>query len=67
MSEGNGEELEMVNFISEYKTRCELDIDHLPVIEKTKKEMALKGFGVCLPRCLNSGGGTGLSNFLPMI
>ena len=46
LSEGNGEELEMVNFISEYKTRCELDIDHLPVIEKTKKEMALKGFGV---------------------
>ena len=44
---GSGEELEIVNLISEYKERCLLDISHLPVVEKTKKEITLKSFGAC--------------------
>ena len=47
VSEENNEELEIINFISEYREKCALDIDHLPVIEKTKKEMVLKGFAAC--------------------
>lgn len=41
------DELEIINFISEYKERCNQDIFHLPVVEKTKKEMVLKNFGAC--------------------
>lgn len=41
------EELEIVGIVSEYKNRCEQDIFHLPVVEKTKKEMILKNFGAC--------------------
>lgn len=41
------DELEMVNFICEYKERCNQDIFHLPVVEKTKKEIILKNFGTC--------------------
>ena len=33
------EKLEIVNFISEYREGCEQDIYHLPVVEKTKKEI----------------------------
>lgn len=47
ITEGSGENLEIVNFISEYKTRCMQDIHNLPVVEKTKKEVRLKGFGAC--------------------
>ena len=43
----SSESLEMVNFISEYRERCAQDIYHLPVVEKTKKEMVLKNFGAC--------------------
>lgn len=43
----SAESLEMVNFISEYRERCAWDIYHLPVVEKTKKEMVLKNFGAC--------------------
>ena len=43
----SSENLEMVNFISEYRERCAQDIYHLPVVEKTKKEMVLKNFGAC--------------------
>ena len=43
----SSENLEMVNFISEYQERCTQDIYHLPVVEKTKKEMVLKNFGAC--------------------
>lgn len=43
----NGENLEMVNLISEYKEPCMQDIHHLPVVEKGKREMLLKNFSVC--------------------
>ena len=33
----SGEELEMVNFICEYRASCLQDIHHLPVVEKGKK------------------------------
>lgn len=45
--EANGEGLEMVNFISEYKSSCLQDIHHLPVVEKGKREMVLKNFAAC--------------------
>lgn len=44
---GPREELEIINLISEYKEPCIQDIHHLPVLEKTKKEITLKNFGVC--------------------
>lgn len=47
ISEENQDELEMINFISEYRSPCQQDLDHLPVVEKTKKEITLKGFAVC--------------------
>ena len=47
IAEENPNELEMINFICEYKARCNLDIYHLPVVEKTKKEMVLKNFNAC--------------------
>lgn len=47
-SENNGgEDLEMVNFICEYRSSCLQDIHHLPVVEKGKKEMILKNFSAC--------------------
>ncbi len=39
--------LDMVNFISEYQESCLADIYHLPVVEKGKKEMVLKNFVSC--------------------
>lgn len=45
--EGNGEDLEMVNIISEYRESCIQDIHHLPVVEKGKKEIVLKNFAAC--------------------
>jgi len=39
--------LDMVNFISEYQESCLTDIYHLPVVEKGKKEMVLKNFTAC--------------------
>ncbi len=47
IDETRQDELEIINFISEYRTSCQQDIDHLPVVEKTKKDVTLKGFGVC--------------------
>lgn len=47
ISEERQEELEMINFIAEYKERCAQDIYHLPVVERTKKNVTLKGFHVC--------------------
>lgn len=41
------ENLEMVNFVSEYQEPCLADIHHLPVVEKGKKEMRLKNFTAC--------------------
>ena len=39
--------LDLVNFISEYQESCLTDIHHLPVVEKGKKEMVLKNFTAC--------------------
>ncbi len=47
IAEERTDELEMIQFIAEYKERCEQDIYHLPVVEKTKKDVTLKGFHVC--------------------
>lgn len=47
MNGGSGENLEMIHFISEYRESCLVDIHHLPVVEKGKKEILLKGFTVC--------------------
>ncbi len=47
LSEVRPDELEMVNFIAEYKHQCLLDIAHFPVVEKTKKAVMLKGFAEC--------------------
>ena len=43
----NNEELELINFISEYKVSCEQDINHLPVVENNAKEIRLKSFAAC--------------------
>lgn len=43
----NNEELELINFISEYKGPCEQDINHLPVVENSAKEIRLKSFAAC--------------------
>lgn len=41
------EELEIYHIISEYRERCERDIFHLPVVEKSDNGMKLKGWGSC--------------------
>lgn len=41
------EALEIIQFISEYRTSCPYDMHHLPVVEKGKKEMSLKNFAAC--------------------
>lgn len=47
MEEQSSEPLEIINFIAEYANRCELDIFHIPVVEKGKKEIVLKSFHTC--------------------
>lgn len=42
--EQSSEALEIINFISEYPSRCEHDIYNIPVVEKTKNEVLLKNF-----------------------
>lgn len=42
-----GEELEIINFLSEYRAPCTRDIHHLPVIEKTRTEVRLKSYAAC--------------------
>ena len=42
-----GEELDIVNFLSEYRSPCMRDIHHLPVIEKTRTEVRLKSYAAC--------------------
>ena len=39
IAEERPDELEMINFIAEYRQRCAYDIIHLPVVEKTKKDV----------------------------
>lgn len=46
-AEAPDEALEIIQFISEYRTSCAYDINHLPVVEKGKKEMSLKNFAAC--------------------
>lgn len=43
----NNEELEIINFISEYRNSCEQDINHLPVVERDAKVLKLKSFAAC--------------------
>lgn len=43
----NEEELELINFISEYTEPCEQDINRLPVVESDKKELRIKSFNAC--------------------
>lgn len=47
ISADTNEELEIIQFISEYQSPCPYDIRHLPVVEKRKKEMSLKSFTAC--------------------
>lgn len=47
LAEEARDELEIVSFISEYQERCECDILHIPVVEKSKKEIKLKNFTKC--------------------
>lgn len=47
ISADSNEELEIIQFISEYRSSCPYDIHHLPVVEKRKKEMVLKNFTSC--------------------
>lgn len=47
MEEEQVDNLDMVNFISEYSEPCLTDIHHLPVVEKKKKELVLKNFMSC--------------------
>ncbi len=47
MEEGSLENLDMVNFVSEYKDSCLQDIHRLPVVEKGKREIILKSFAAC--------------------
>lgn len=43
----NDEVLEIVNFISEYRSPCLQDIHHIPIVEKRDKELILKNFTAC--------------------
>lgn len=41
------DELEIISLINEYREPCINDLNHIPVVEKTKKELNLKNFGAC--------------------
>lgn len=47
ISAETNEELEIIQFISEYQSPCPYDIHHLAVVEKRKKELSLKSFSAC--------------------
>ena len=47
VDENNEDELEIFNFICEYKSQCEHDIYHLPVVEKDGRRTQLKSFADC--------------------
>ena len=47
IGENHQDALDMINLVSEYREPCLLDIHHLPVVEKGKKEMILKNFAAC--------------------
>lgn len=46
-SDEQDDALEITGIISEYTQACMWDIHNLPVVEKTKKEMNLKGYMTC--------------------
>lgn len=41
------EPLEIINFISEYQTRCDQDIYNIPLVEKSGNEIILKNYNAC--------------------
>lgn len=43
----DGNELDMINFVSEYKEPCVHDIHHLPVVEEKNDTMILKSYSAC--------------------
>lgn len=43
----DGEKLEIVNIVSEYKESCSRDLHNLPVVEKDKRNISLKSFHQC--------------------
>lgn len=45
--EQSSEPLEIINFISEYPSRCEQDIYNIPLVEKSKNEIVLKNYNAC--------------------
>ncbi len=47
LEEQSSEPLEIINFISEYPSRCEQDIYHIPLVEKSKNEIILKNYNAC--------------------
>lgn len=47
MEGDHADNLDMVNFVSEYREPCLTDIHHLPVVERGKKEMVLKNYLAC--------------------
>ena len=46
--ENSNENLEIINFVSEYRSSCICDINNIPVTIKKEKEIVLKNYGVCL-------------------
>lgn len=46
-ADGNEDELEIINILSEYREPCLQDIHHIPVVEKTKDDITLKNFAAC--------------------
>ena len=47
ISGDSNDDLEIIQFISEYQHACPHDLHHLPVIEKRRKEITLKSFLSC--------------------
>ncbi len=47
INEETADDLETIQFITEYRQPCAQDIHHLPVVEKRKKELVLKNFSAC--------------------
>ncbi len=46
-SENKNDNLDIINFVSEYGQPCVTDIQNLPVVEKGKKEIILKSYMAC--------------------
>ncbi|MBQ7609237.1 MAG: hypothetical protein IJU76_14915 [Desulfovibrionaceae bacterium] len=48
LSENNNNELEIINFVSEYNKEVQCDIINFPVIEKKDNQLILKSFAECV-------------------